>query len=848
MRNLVLILIVYLAVQSLQAQESIWPDNIQLAFALSPDDSVMLCSLPVLDRFPVLKSSDLPYFLDNSALPYYRPIYEQVAAECSQVSAIGYNFTYEINRLRDLPSDDSANQYPPHFMFNFSHDGTGWWGVSYFNSFEILKTLGCPTVETYGGMSAGGNHRWMSGYDDYLSAMSNRISEAYQIKVGTIEGLMTLKHWLHNHLDGSEIGGVASFYSNAPWNMHPLPEGTPEGGKQVIPYWGGIPAHAMTITGYNDSIRWDYNEDGQYTNHLDINDDGVVDLRDWEIGGLIFADGWDGGINFGDSGKCYMMYKTLADEVWEGGIWDNAVHVVDVKSIEKPKLTAKIKLNHDMRGMLRIRCGVSSNTNDTLPEYSIGFPVFNFQGGNHYMQGGTDLEENKNIEFGLDITPLLGLFDDNNFKQFYLMVEERDLESLGSGYIESFSVIDYTGSEPVEYYCAENNIPIANNSTSYASLLFSDELDIMRVTTDELPHAIVGEPYSYQLTTQGETAPLKWSLQLAVQEKEIQAEFETDGLFVEPESYDYGFYECVLPFSFPFYGKEYDTIYISSKGFVMFEKTNYQWPYLRDPALMIKHTKCIAPLLCQYLKIRPIFGQGIWTKDHGDKFSISWIAFADHSSYYPHVEFAVEIYKDGRISFVYADDFNGYLLPWSCGISKGDQLNYYIPQIAEEPYILPGDAIEIECIPLPVEMAISEDGNFYGTPLDNYNDVDIVFCAEDDDHIRAFKTLKFFATGLGIDDDPGQEISDLLTYPNPFRQEVTIQFINDIPGPIRCVVYSSSGQMIKQLFDGSDMQDGELIYWDGTDHSGNSCPPGLYFLNVHTERQSLVKKLIFSGS
>ncbi len=40
----------------------------------------------------------------------------------------------------------------------------------------------------------------------------------------------------------------------------------------------------MTVVGYNDSIKYDFNEDGQYTNNIDLNDDGIIDLRDWEVG------------------------------------------------------------------------------------------------------------------------------------------------------------------------------------------------------------------------------------------------------------------------------------------------------------------------------------------------------------------------------------------------------------------------------------------------------------------------------------------------------------------------------------------------------------------------------------
>ncbi|MCK5339156.1 MAG: hypothetical protein KAJ50_10105, partial [Bacteroidales bacterium] len=278
------ILIIFFGMHSLFAQEFIKPLPKNTAPPLNAYDSVMLSGLPELKAIPVLKSSELPSFLNNAQLPYYRPIYQQVSSECGQVSGIAYNFTYEINRLRDLPANLEENQYPPHFPFNFMNGGHGWHGVSYFHSFEILRTLGCPSVESYGGMAAGGDTRWMTGYDDYYDAMRNRIRAVYQIKVGSPEGLMTLKHWLHNHLDGSAIGGVASFYSSSPWNPKILANTTPDGGKHVIVSWGGDPTHSMTLVGYNDSIRWDYNSDGQYTNNIDINGDGDVNMKDWEIG------------------------------------------------------------------------------------------------------------------------------------------------------------------------------------------------------------------------------------------------------------------------------------------------------------------------------------------------------------------------------------------------------------------------------------------------------------------------------------------------------------------------------------------------------------------------------------
>lgn len=82
--------------------------------------------------------------------------------------------------------------------------GEGWYGVSYLHSLQILKDFGMPNVVDYGGaLGYGGPKRWMSGYPQYYNSMHNRITNAYQIQVGTPEGLQVLKHWLHSHLEDS---------------------------------------------------------------------------------------------------------------------------------------------------------------------------------------------------------------------------------------------------------------------------------------------------------------------------------------------------------------------------------------------------------------------------------------------------------------------------------------------------------------------------------------------------------------------------------------------------------------------------------------------------------------------
>ncbi|MBK7028999.1 MAG: hypothetical protein IPH45_07235 [Bacteroidales bacterium] len=102
----------------------------------------------------------------------------------------------------------------------------------------------------------------------------------------------------------------------------------------------------MTILGYNDSIRWDYNGDGQYTNNIDLNGDGILNLKDWEIGGFKIANTYGNVGNWANQGFAWATYKSFADNPASGGIWNNAAYIAYAKQDLTPKLTMKVSLKH----------------------------------------------------------------------------------------------------------------------------------------------------------------------------------------------------------------------------------------------------------------------------------------------------------------------------------------------------------------------------------------------------------------------------------------------------------------------------------------------------------------------
>ncbi len=106
-----------------------------------------------------------------------------------------------------------------------------------------------------------------------------------------------------------------------------------------------------------------------------------------------------------------MMYKTLADDIGYGGIWEHTVYVIDAKESCDPQLTMKITLKHTSRNMLKVTVGMSTNLSSSTPDYVYEYPIFNNQGGPYYMQGGSS-EADKTIECPAadsQLTSILGI-------------------------------------------------------------------------------------------------------------------------------------------------------------------------------------------------------------------------------------------------------------------------------------------------------------------------------------------------------------------------------------------------------------------------------------------------------
>lgn len=661
-----LFLLAAIGVMPLWAQESI---TLQ---PLSTTEMQKLSSLPEWPFDPGVRRTTLPAVVDNSATPYMRPLIAQVGLECGQASSIGIQFTYEINAKRKVPGNLPENQYATHFTYNFLNGGSNA-GISYYESFEILKYAGNPSVATYGGMSNGGASRWMDGYNNYLAAMKNRIENVYSIKTNTLEGIEKVKHWIFDHGTGSENGGMVSFYSQFTSPPNVFPAGVPEAGKHVITWWGSSPNHAMTIVGYNDSIRWDYNGDGRYTNNIDLNGDGIIDVRDWEKGGFKMANTYGSISGWGDQGFSYMMYKTVADATGNGGIWNNQVVLAEVKENYIPALTAKVSLTYPCRNKLKIMAGVSTDPLATAPEFNLLYPFFDFQGGCNPMQGSG---ASSSMELGLDLTPLLQHVPSGSQAKYFLTVIEDDPSSGHSGTINSFALIDYTGQSPVQTTYPQTNIPILNNNTTHLGLSATVHYPEVSIDTTALSPVALYMPHQIQMEAQGGQAPYYW---YQLHEVEVQHDQQPmpliGGTQLQVSSNSSGYAALQLPFEFPYYGEKFNKIFPTVDGFIMFEPSLLPWPYYIAGRSYLIQNKIIAPALSNPFQLTA-GTDGLWAEVLPDQVTIRWRLSVYGQSGSGQVHMAARLHSDGRIEFFYNTFDVASFIARFAGISAGDGVNY----------------------------------------------------------------------------------------------------------------------------------------------------------------------------
>jgi hypothetical protein len=778
-----------------------------------------------LDKIPtVVLSQDylhrnvnnLPVSLDNSTKPYFRPIFSQSDGSCSQSSGVAYNFTYEINRERGTSASDVNNRFPSHYTYNFLNGGSGDNGSWYTDGWDIIKANGCPTIPVYGGdLAAGGPERWMTGYSNYESGMNNRVKEYFAIDVSTPDGLETLKHWMYDHLENASDGSLVNFAAgigNIGYDDDYV------NGNYIITSWGIQANHAMTVVGWDDNITYDYNNDGQITNDVDINNDGIVDMRDWERGALLMVNSW--GTSWGQQGKAYFMYKLLAEDMMHGGIVGKKVFAIKVKNSLEPQLIMRVKMNHNKRNMIKIKAGISDDINAVEPEFEMDFPLFNKQGGELSMRGNNSGP----IEFSLDISPLLSYIDNNTQAKYFLIVNEDDPNGTGSGEVYDFAISDKNGNVTI---CNQHNVSLTDNDNTILSITATINFDKPQIITQSLPNAAANTVYSYTLQANGGTPEYEWAVLQHYDENPLTDNFPA--ITANPVSLtndDDGYGSQTLDFDFPFFGKFYNELFILTDGSIKFEPG---FNYIRTESA-IENNKVIS-VFASDLMLFPADGDGIYYEGDATHATFRWKTslYGDQSA---NIDVAVTLYPDGNIHFYYGNNIT-VGLDWASGISNGEDSAFILSNSGNSN---PSNGqLQLQPVPYPTGMFISKDGVFQGITPDIDDTWHIDFKVTDNNNVSDIKNLEFSTLSANITKN---DIFKLKCYPNPVTGFATFSYRLNQKENVNLSLFDLSGKRVKILFDKEQAEGVYQLIWY------KDVPSGIYIYRLKTSNGETSGKLI----
>ncbi len=81
-------------------------------------------------------------------------------------------------------------------------------------------------------------------------------------------------------------------------------------------------------------------------------------------------------------------------------------------------------------------------------------------------------------------------------------------------------------------------------------------------------------------------------------------------------------------------------------------------------------------------------------------------------------------------------------------------------------------------------------------------------------------------------------------YPNPFNPETTIRYSLPATGYVEIVVFNFLGQKVKSLVNAVQQGGAHQIQWNGTDENGQMVSSGIYYYQLKSGNEDVVKKMI----
>ncbi|WP_323757401.1 FlgD immunoglobulin-like domain containing protein [Roseivirga sp.] len=83
-------------------------------------------------------------------------------------------------------------------------------------------------------------------------------------------------------------------------------------------------------------------------------------------------------------------------------------------------------------------------------------------------------------------------------------------------------------------------------------------------------------------------------------------------------------------------------------------------------------------------------------------------------------------------------------------------------------------------------------------------------------------------------------------FPNPFTDNIAINYTLPETDVVRARVYNSDGKLVKTIALGLGFQGENEIFWDGTDVKNSPIPPGIYIVRIEYRGEIKVQKIIYT--
>ena len=213
-----------------------------------PDDcgiNVIDCQAETVSRTAIPSSFDISTNPDTSI--YFPPIGNQGAINsCAGWATTYYQFTYEVNRYRNTPTDET-NIFSPSWTYNYINGGANNFALL-TDAYFVLKNQGAMTLEEYPHISSlsSYSYSWVSDTDKLIDALEYRAAATDLYVVDSMEEIAEIKSKIadgHVGVIWTNSSGWATAKNSSGENF--IVRGSDRGNV----------GHCMTVVGYDDNIE-----------------------------------------------------------------------------------------------------------------------------------------------------------------------------------------------------------------------------------------------------------------------------------------------------------------------------------------------------------------------------------------------------------------------------------------------------------------------------------------------------------------------------------------------------------------------------------------------------------------